>query len=86
MLASANTACLEQQAISSMTMDLVRSKLRLRDIRDHRHEMFTALFECPSSKNMKRIAGLERYKRAAWAEQKRALKCLLRETCYPYDR
>jgi hypothetical protein len=48
MLASANTACLEQQAISSMTMDLVRSKLRLRDIRDHRHEMFTALFECPS--------------------------------------
>jgi hypothetical protein len=47
MLASANTACLEQQAISSVTMDLVRSKLRLRDIRDHRHEMFTALFECP---------------------------------------
>jgi hypothetical protein len=44
MLASANTACLEQQAISSVTMDLVRSRLRLRDIRDHRHEMFTALY------------------------------------------
>jgi hypothetical protein len=79
MLASTITTCLEQHVISSATRDLAQAKLRLKDIRSFRREMLAALLECPSSKHMKRIAGLERYERAARAEQKRALRCLLRD-------
>jgi hypothetical protein len=77
MLVSTITSCLEQQVLSPATTDLARVNQRLRDIGRHRYEMFAALLECPSPKQLKRIVGLERYERTARAEQKRALKCLL---------
>jgi hypothetical protein len=79
MLASTITACLEPQVISSATRELARARLWLRDIRSFRHEMLAALLERPNPKQLKLIVRLERYERAAWAKQKRALKCLLRE-------
>ena len=41
--------------------------------------VLAALLERPNPKQFKLIVRLERYERGAWAKQKRALKCLLRE-------
>jgi hypothetical protein len=78
MLARAIAACLEHQASSSTTMGLARAKLGLAQIRSWRHTIFAALLERPSLKQIKRMAGLERYERAARAKQHRALHELLR--------
>jgi hypothetical protein len=76
-LASAILAGLRDQPNSSAAMDLARARLRLSQIRNVRHAMLAALLGCPSSKDMTRLAGLERYERAARAVHKRLFRCLL---------
>jgi len=76
-LAGMIMAALADQPNASAVRDLVRSKLRLSYIREVRQEMLAALLECPGPKQAKRLAGLERFEKAARAVQRRAVKRLL---------
>jgi hypothetical protein len=76
-LASTIMAGLADQPNASIAQDLARSKLRLSYIREVRHGMLAALLECAGPKQMKRLAGLERFEKAARAAQRRAIKRLL---------
>ncbi len=74
-IASAIAAALGCPSLSGPT-DLAQAKLRLLHIRDVRQEMLAALLKCPSPKQMRRLIRLERYERAARAQQRRVLKTL----------
>jgi hypothetical protein len=54
--------------------ELVRATLQLRRIGIVRHGLLVALLESREAKWAKRLRGLERYERAAFAKQKRALR------------
>lgn len=54
--------------------ELVRATLQLRRIGIVRHGLLVALLESRKAKWAKRLRGLERYERAAFAKQKRALR------------
>jgi hypothetical protein len=76
-LAGTIMATLADQSSASTVQDLARSRLRLSVIREVRQEMLAALLECPGPKLAKRLAGLERFEKAARAAQRRAVKRLL---------
>ncbi len=66
---------------------LAQVRLRLSNIRDARRRLLEALMECPEHKQVKRLAGLECYEKAARAAQRRSLKCLREHaTCSPRTR
>lgn len=73
-LADVITAGVVQQQNASSVQDLVRANLWLAHIRAARHEMLVALLQCVSQKQMKRLAGLERYERPIRAAQRRVLR------------
>lgn len=73
-MADAITAGVVQQQNASSVLDLVRANLWLAHIRAARHEMLVALLDCASQKQMKRLAGLERYEKPARAAQRRVLR------------
>ena len=54
--------------------DLVRATLQLRRIGIVRHGLLVELLESREAKWAKRLRGLERYERTAFAKQKRALR------------
>jgi hypothetical protein len=54
--------------------ELVRATLQLRRIGTARHGLLVALLESREAKWAKRLRGLERYERTAFAKQKRALR------------
>lgn len=72
--AAAITTLLAQKQSASAIQDLVRANLWLARIRAARHEILVALLDCPSQKQMKRLAGLERYERPVRAAQRRVLR------------
>ncbi|MCK1434966.1 hypothetical protein [Bradyrhizobium sp. 15] len=78
-LASAITAVLMQQQSTSTVHELVRANLWLNQIREVRHAMLAALLECPCPKQMKRLAGLERYERPVRTAQRPVLRRQLKE-------
>jgi len=78
-LARAITAGYAERQSSFAMDDLVRANLWLGRIRQARHDMLTALMECPNAKLAKRLAGLERYERPIRAAQRRVLKRWLNE-------
>lgn len=78
-LVSAITAGLLQQQSTSTVHELVRANLWLTQIREVRHVMLAALLECPCPKQMKRLAGLQRYERPVRTAQRRVLRRQLKE-------
>ncbi|GMO16302.1 hypothetical protein BwSH20_64330 [Bradyrhizobium ottawaense] len=75
-LAGSVLACLGDQSSPSIARDLLEAKLWLSQIRGIRHGMLVAFLDSENPKQMKRLAGPERYERAARTAQRRALKCL----------
>lgn len=59
--------------------DLARAHLWLTRIRAVRLEMLAALLEYPSARQMKRLAGLNRYEKPVRAAQRRVLRRWLNE-------
>jgi hypothetical protein len=53
---------------------ILRAKLQLNRVRVARHELLARLLKEPDPKLAKRLQGLERYERVAFAKQKRATK------------
>jgi hypothetical protein len=70
----------EHPVASDSVMALARCKLALLRIRSLRQDMLAALLARPLSADLKRLKGLERYERAALAEQKRTLRSLSLES------
>ncbi|RZN30350.1 hypothetical protein [Bradyrhizobium sp. Leo121] len=62
------------EALPFELADVVRAKLELGRIRAVRHELLSALLKSPHGRWAKRLRGLERYERAAYAKQKRILR------------
>lgn len=58
------------------TEDLARAQLRLADIRKVRFEMLLALMDRAGPNQMKQVASLERYEKAARVRQRRGLERL----------
>lgn len=54
--------------------DFVRAKLELHRIRTVRYELLAALLRGSDPRTVKRLQGLERYERLAFAKQRRAIK------------
>lgn len=77
--AGAITEGFAQRQNASTVHDLVRANIWLAHIREARHGMLAALLECPNPKQLKRLAGLERYERPARAAQRGVLRRWLNE-------
>ena len=54
--------------------DIVRAKLELHRIRTVRYELLAELLNGSDPRTVKRLQGLERYERLAFAKQRRAIK------------
>ncbi|MFK4401909.1 hypothetical protein [Bradyrhizobium elkanii] len=65
---------LAREAPSIESTDVVRTKLELARLRAVRHELLAAFLKTPNAKLRKRLRGLERYERAAFARQTRAMR------------
>ena len=63
------TGPLEELAVS----DLAYSRLQLSRVYEVRRELLAALMACPEHKQMKALAGLARYEKAAHNRQRRVL-------------
>ena len=72
-LAGAITNAAKQNGVEFETTDIARAKLQFRQIGTVRHQLLVALLEL-SVRLAKRLRGLERYERAAFAMQKRGLQ------------
>ncbi|TWB59225.1 hypothetical protein [Bradyrhizobium sacchari] len=75
-LAVAIASGLGPQVAPDAAMALARSKLALLQIRSLRQAMLAALLTGPLPADLKGLPGLERYDRAALAQQKRTLRLL----------
>lgn len=75
-LAGALVTGLDDTASSLEVRDIARAKLALAQIRAARSGLLTELLEGQIAAQLKRLAGMERYERAAMARQKRALRAL----------
>ena len=67
---------LEEPSHSDRAKTLALARAWLADIRTARFKMLLALMDGPLPDHIKRIAGLERYEKAARAQQRRGLKRL----------
>lgn len=76
-LASAVAAALGSQLAPELNLDVARSKLVLSRIRAIRHAMLAELLRAQTSGPVRRVKRLERYERAAFARQKRALRSVI---------
>lgn len=65
---------LEQEAPSIDPTDVVSAKLELARVRAARHALLAAFLKAPDAKMRKRLRGLERYERAAFARQRRMMR------------
>ena len=77
-VASAVAAALEPQLTREQSLDVARSKLVLSRIRTLRHAMLAEFLGAQISGPLRRLNGLERYERAAFARLKQALRCLMK--------
>ena len=77
--ASAISAGIGQHMNASEVHDLICAILWLSHVREVRHGMIAAWLNCPGSKQIKRLAGLERYERPIRAAQRRVLRRGFRE-------
>lgn len=75
-LAGALVTGLDDTASSLEVRDIARAKLALAQIRAARSGLLTELLEGQIAAQLKRLAGMERYERAAMGRQKRALRAL----------
>jgi hypothetical protein len=73
-LASAIMNAARQNGVDFETTDVASAKRRFWRIGTVRHRLLAALLESPDTKFVKRLRGLERYERAAFAKQKRGLR------------
>ena len=64
---------MEQEAPSIEPTDIVSARLELARIRAVRHELLAAFLEAPDARLRKRLRGLARYERAAFARQRRVM-------------
>lgn len=78
-LAATIMASLADQPHAPVARDIAQFLLRLSFIRQIRLEILAALLERPGSKQLKRLAGLERFERSARNVQRRAFKRLLHD-------
>jgi hypothetical protein len=77
-LARTIMAGIEPEAVASETIRLARTKLELARIRAVRQGLLIALLQSPDPKWAKRLRALERYERAAFANQKRIIRACKR--------
>lgn len=63
-----------REAPSIEPTDVVRPKFELARLRAVRHELLAAFLKAPDAKLRKQLRGLERYERAAFARQTRAMR------------
>lgn len=75
-LAAAIASELACRSEEPAAVELARAKTRLGHIRKVRHTLLTAVLEGSDFKQVKRLAGLERYEKAARAKQRRELRRL----------
>ncbi|WP_338833461.1 hypothetical protein [Bradyrhizobium septentrionale] len=65
---------LAQEALSIEPAEVVQAKLELARIRAVRRDLLAAFLKAPDAKLRKRLRGLERYERAAFARQRRVMR------------